>query len=198
MGSLNRSPNCSKYTDAVHIIVDGEASVPGSEQCKVELPITFSCQTSKFEAPDDITKAFMSSKATEQLLAKGCNVESMQMGLNTVLVGAREVEYSGKKLSELGMASSCYRVGNDPNDATHIIKAECKNQYEMTNDMGERVRDTNKKFLSNLAVCDVSDDAMPQLMEDARKVAAYNGEQNGFRMDRDIDLACTFSILPTI
>lgn len=166
--------------------------------CSIPLPSTFSCQTSAFEAPDDATKAFLNSSAATALEDRGCDASKMQMEFNTVLVGAQEVEYSGERLAKLGMASNCYRVGNDPNDATHLIRAQCTNQYEMTNDRGQRVRDTNKRFLSNLAVCDVSDEAMPQLMEDARKVAAHNASQNGYIMDRDIDLACTFSILPQI
>ena len=54
------------------------------------------------------------------------------------------------------------------------------------------------KFLSNLAVCDISDGAMPQVQEDLRKVAADNASENGFRIQKPEDLACSYSILPYV
>jgi hypothetical protein len=196
--SIARSPNCAAYTDTLSLLVDAEAFVPEIDNCRVTVPSTFSCQKSAFENPDEKTEEFMREKAVQALDEMGCDSSKMEMSFKTVLVGAQELEYSGEKLADLGMASNCYKVGNDPNDATHIIRAECTNQYEMTNERGQRIKNTNKKFLSNLAVCDVSDAAMPQLMEDARKVAAHNAGQNGYVADRDIDLACTFSILPRL
>ena len=106
------------------------------------------------------------------------------------------MEYSGRKLSHLGMASNCFVAGNDINDATHKVTAKCRPMYDMTDDHGRTIRDYSKEFLSNLATCDVSGDAMPQLMEDARKVAAYNASQNGFKVKRPEDLACQFAMLP--
>jgi hypothetical protein len=178
------------------VLVDAEAYVPGTDTCRVTVPSTFSCQKEAFEKPDEKTAASMREKGTQALIEKGCDPTDMKMSFRTILVGAQDMEYSGAKLASLGMASNCYRAGNDPNHATHTIRAECTNQYEMTTSDGERIKNTNKRFLSNLAVCDVSDDVMPQLMEDARKVAVYNAGQNGFVADRDKDFACTFSILP--
>lgn len=197
--SITRSPNCTEYTSSLSLLVDTNAFVPGREDvCSVDLPSTFSCQKNAFEAPDAPTASFLKEKAAALLAARGCDTSNVQLSYNTILVGSQDVEYSGEKLSRLGMASNCYRVGNDPNDATHVIKAECTNQYDMTDSEGRRVRNTNKKFLSNLAVCDASDAAMPQLMEDARKVAAYNAKENGYTPDRDTDFACTFAILPQL
>lgn len=198
MARILRSPNCTAYTDTLSLLVDGDVSVPGDPSCQTSLPSMFSCQRSAFEKPDEKTEAFLRRDGMKRLAAMGCDPTRAKFTYNTILVGSQDVEYSGSKLAELGMASNCYRVGNDPNDATHIIKAECTNQYEMTNDKGQIVKNTNKKFLSNLAVCDISDGAMPQLMEDARKVAAYNAAQNGYVADKDTDLACTFSILPQL
>lgn len=196
MTSIARSPNCAAYTDTLSLLVDGRASVPGDERCSVDLPSVFSCQKSAFERPDEATAAMLRGVAETKLQELGCDARNMKIDYDTIMVGTQETEYSGERLATLGMASNCYRAGNDPNDTTHTIRAECTNQFEMTNHAGERVRNTNKKFLSNLAVCDVSDEAMPQLMEDARKVAAYNAGQNGYVADRDVDLACNFSILP--
>ena len=68
----------------------------------------------------------------------------------------------------------------------------------MINSKGERVKNTNMKILSNLAVCDISDDAMPQVQEDLRKVAAHNSTNNGFIIQKPEDLACSFSVLPYV
>lgn len=198
---MERSTNCSAYTDTISILVDASASIAGDdkERCTVPLPPTFSCQTSAFEAPDDVTRAQLEARASQLLQDKGCDVSrGIELDFATNLVGSQHMEYSAEKLSSLGMASNCFREGNDINHATHIIRAECSNQYDMTDDFGRRVRDTNKKFLSNLSTCDVSDAAMPQLLEDARKVAAYHAGENGYKADRDTDLSCTFSILPQL
>ena len=70
--------------------------------------------------------------------------------------------------------------------------------YDMTNADGERVRNFNKTFTSDLAACDVSDEAMPQLLEDARKVAAHNASTNGYTVDKPEHLACTYSVMPHV
>lgn len=194
---MERSSNCASYTDTISTLVDATATVPGEEDnCTVTLPPTFSCQAKNFETPDEATMAQLRERGETLLREKQCPVETMEINFKTNLVGTQHLEYSAEKLSALGLASNCYREGNDPNHATHMLRAECRNQYDMTDSMGNRVRDTHKKFLSNLSTCDVSDEAMPQLMEDARKVAAYHASQNGLTMDKDTDLACTFSILP--
>ena len=198
MSQIPRSENCKLYTDTVSVLVDGHSHVPGDARCRVEHSSTLSCQTSGFEAPDEITKKRMTETAVKELTGIGCDMTDVKHEFRTMLVGAQNVDYSGEKLSKLGMSSSCYKAGNDPNEATHIIKARCFNQYEMTNSRGERVKDTNKAFYSNLYVCDMSDEADAQLQEDARKVAAYNAAQNGFIADKESDLSCTFSVLPVI
>lgn len=196
--SIARSPNCMAYTDTLSLLVDAEATVPGDYACRVTVPSTFSCQKSAFEKPDMATEMSMREKARSALEDLGCDSSKMEIQYTTSLVGSQEIEYSATKLASGGMASNCYSFGNNPNDATHTIRAECTNQYEMTNDSGQRVKNTNMKFSSRLAVCDVSDDVMPQLMEDARKVAAYNAAKNGYKADKDTDLACSFSILPHV
>ena len=68
----------------------------------------------------------------------------------------------------------------------------------MTDESGRRVINTNMPILSNLSACDISSEAMPQVYEDLRKVAALNVKDRGFTVDKPEDLACTFSILPQI
>lgn len=195
---IQRSSNCKAYTDTVSVLVNGTAAVPsGGERCKVSLPSTFSCQTEAFEAPDAVTEEAMREEAKRTLESRGCDVESgMTAVFETNLVGAQAMEYSAEKLKRLGMASSCYREGNDPNHATHTATARCFPMREMSDAQGRRVMNTNMQFLSNLATCDISDEAMPQLQEDLRKVAAHNAMENGFTVDRVEDLACYVSVLP--
>lgn len=196
---MRRSSNCAAYTDTVSLLVDGTATVPGDEErCTVPLPTTFSCQTRAFEKPDAATAEGLRAAAAAALAERGCDASRMALDYRTNLVGAQQLEYSGAKLADLGMASSCHAFGNDLNDATHRITAKCRPMYDMTDAQGNRVRDYHKTFLSNLVACDISDDAMPQLLEDARKVAAHNGAVNGFAVDRPEDLTCEFSVLPVL
>ena len=190
-----RSSNCAAYTDTVSLLVDAQASVPG-EACSVKLPPMFSCQTQKGEAPDDVTLADLQSKATELLDAQGCDGARAELSYSTNFVGTPWIEYSGEKLASLGMASNCFAAGNDINDATHTVTARCRPMYDMLDADGRTVRDVHKVFVSNLATCDVSNEASAQLMEDARKVAAHNALQSGFTIQRPEDLACEFAVLP--
>lgn len=197
---IHRSSNCKAYTDTVAVLVNGTAATKtGGDKCKVSLPPTFSCQTEAFEAPDDVTERALRDEAMRTLKDRGCDVDG---GITTVfetnLVGAQAMEYSAEKLKKLGLTSSCFREGNDPNHATHKATARCYPMREMTDADGNRVMNTNMQFLSNLATCDISDEAMPQLQEDLRKVAAHNAMENGFTVDRSEDLACYVSVLPVL
>lgn len=197
--TILKSSNCSAYTNSISLMIESTATVPGEEErCTVQLPVAMSCQTSAYEKPDDATASQLREAGEALLRERQCDASRMVLNYNTSLIGAQSVEYSAEKLVDTGMASNCFAVGNDPNDATHVIQASCTNQYTMTDAKGNRVRDTNRVFTSSLAVCDLSDNAMPQLMEDARKVAAYNAAQEGLASDRDADLACRFAILPVV
>lgn len=200
--SVLRSKNCARYYDTVNVYVDATVSVEGREDtCSVDVS-AFSCQTSEFERPDDVTRTDLIERGRTALSKiPGCVTDDsmpLKFVASTNLMGAQEMEYSPEKLVKLGMTSNCYTAGNDPNNATHIGRAVCHPMESMTNALGQRVKNTNMKIHSNLAVCDLSDEAMPQVMEDLRKVAAHNSSQNGFTPDRPEDLACTFSVLPHI
>ena len=195
---MRRSTNCSAYTDTLSVFVSGTASVPGNDACTIDLKPMFSCQTKQFELPDSETQDMMRKDAEEQMRNKQCDVSGMKLHFETNLVGSQHMEYSAEKLRTLGMVSNCYREGNDPNNATHRGEARCFNQREMTDENGRRVINTNMPILSNLSACDISSEAMPQVYEDLRKVAALNVKDRGFTVDKPEDLACTFSILPQI
>ena len=197
--SIRRSSNCSAYTDHVSLLVTGSATVPGDEErCTIDLPAHFSCQTSSFNTPDEVTLNNMREHATLAMQERSCDASAMTLDLHTNLMGTTASEYSGEKLSEFGMASNCFHHGNDPNDAMHIVKARCLPMYDMTNERGETVRDYHMTVSASLAACDVSDPAMPQLMNDIRKVAAYNLSQTGYTLKRPEDLACDVAMLPRV
>jgi hypothetical protein len=193
---MHKSPNCSLYTNSIHLLVEGDAYVPGRDRCRARVT-AMSCQENNFERPDEKTETYLRGAAVEQLDALRCDTDKMKIDFTTTLVGKDKTDYSGEKLANLGVTSSCYAVGNDINELTHTIRATCRNNYDFVNEKGERVRDYAKTFTSELRLCDVSDEAVAQAMEDARKVAAHHARlNNGFKVQKDTDLACTFSILP--
>lgn len=198
---FERSKNCASYTDTLSLLVDGRVSVKGREDvCTVPVG-AFSCQTSGFERPDDITREGLLEEGKRALNARPmCTSPGAEyvLSASTSLIGAQEIEYSPSKLKKLGMTSNCFAAGNDINSATHLARAVCHPMEAMIDTNGNHVKNTNMTILSNLAVCDLSDDAMPQVQEDLRKVAAHNSSENGFRIQKPEDLACSFSILPYV
>lgn len=192
------SPNCAAYTDSAHILVRTEATAPsrtpGAPACTTELPVTYSCQTTNLETPDAETVQQLAARARTALAH--CDVSRLQMHHRTTHIGARSVDYSGDELVGLGMASNCFRAGNDPNDATHFMRAECTNQYDFVDSTGRVARDTSRVFTGQLSACDVSEEAMPQLTEDVRKVVAANAAVGDFRVQHPSHLACKFAVLP--
>lgn len=195
----SRSPNCNSYTDFLSLFVDGSAHVPGQPRCSVSVS-SFSCQSqeSGHHEPDDVTDKFMRAKASEQLSAMNCDPSNIVMDYKTFQVGTQYADYSAEKLNKLGMTSNCYRDGNDPNHATHRARAVCYPMEAMTDNKGNRIKNTHMQFSSSLAVCDASDEAMPQVQEDLRKVAAYNAGQHGYHIAKQEDLACSLSLLPML
>ena len=193
--SIERSPNCSAYTDTVSTLIDASATVPGDPAC-IAKTVSFSCQKSGFEKPDKVTNVFLTEKLTDELTDLGCDVSLMKTSFKTNLVGSRHTEYNAEELASLGMSSNCFAGGNDPNQATHKITASCKPQYDMLDENGNSVRNFTMTFNSELAACDVSEEAMPQLKEDARKMAQYIASKNGYTVEKPEHLACSFSILP--
>lgn len=191
---FRRAPNCALYTDTVSTLVSLTAT---AGDCEVG-DVAFSCQTKAFERPDKSTEDWMKESAVRRLSKRGCPTDDVAFDFQTNIVGSRETEYDVKKLALLGMASNCHAAGNDPNQATHQIVAKCKPMYDMKDAKGNAVRNYHMDFTSDLAACDVSDDAMPQLMEDARKLAKHNALAKGYTIARDEDLACSFRVLPHI
>ena len=201
--SIPRSSNCASYYDSLSLLAEGTVSVPGREDvCSVDVT-AFSCQTSAFEKADAPTESLLLSRGTELLrqLPGDClndDATPVVASVRTNQIGAQALEYSPEKLKKLGMASNCYREGNDPNHATHMARATCHPMEAMTDAQGRRVKNVHMTFRSNLAVCDLSDEAMPQVQEDLRKVAMHNAGENGYKIAKAEDLACNVSILPVV
>lgn len=189
---IPRSTNCAAYTDTISLLVEARAK-GAEERCAVDLS-AFSCQKSAFEAPDDATEATLRTAAEERFHAMDCDAGGMALEFTTSLVGAQTLEFSATQLVDMGKVSNC--KDGDINDAGFVGRATCTAQYDMTDAQGRTVRNTNMRTMSSLRVCDPSDEAMPQVMEDLRKVAAHNLEAKGYTVARPEDLACTFSILP--
>lgn len=192
---IKRSTNCKRYTDSVSTLVALHA--PGSEGCNADL-LAFSCQKDAYERVDALTQTMLENEARDMLTKKGCRTDDLEFQYTTNLVGARSVELSAEKMSDTNMASNCFMTENDANHATHKVTARCTPQFDMTDDMGNRVRNTNMVFRSSLSACDVSNAAMPQLYEDARKVAAHNAKAQGYTVDEPEHLACVYAITPQI
>ena len=199
MATVRRSTNCAAYTDTLSVFVTATATVPGDEErCTVPLDPYFSCQTSTFERPDEATASLLRAEAEQKLEELECDSSAMDISFTTNHVGTRNVEYDANKLRDSGLVSNCFREGNNVNAATHRAEARCSPMFDMTDVDGNRVRNTNMTFLSNLSACDVSEEAMPQIQEDLRRVAAANAQDGGYTRDKPEHLACTFSILPQI
>lgn len=195
---IAKAPNCSRYTDTVSTLVQMDVKVPETERCNVTLS-SFSCQDKAFEKPDADTESYMTSIASDHLRKLGCDPKKMEVSFSTNLVGARNMEYSPEALAEGGLASNCFVSGNDINQANHKVTARCKPMFDMKrNEDGLTVRNFDMVFNADLATCDVSESAMPQLMEDARKVAMHNAYRNGYEIEKPEHLACTFSVLPYV
>jgi len=196
---LKRSSNCSTYEDSISVLAMGTATGVGDkDRCTVSLTPTLSCQTKQFETPDTKTMDGMKSDALQKLQALDCDTTKVAMDVKTNLIGSRKVDYSGEELRSLGMASNCYKAGNDPNDATHRATARCYNQRDMTDQMGNKVINTNMPIHASLSVCDMTEEASSQIYEDLRKVAVLNVKDRGYTVHNPEDLACSFSMLPQI
>ena len=191
-----RSSNCKSYYNTVSTLVSGTAFVPGIDACTVDLPMTFSCQTKDFETADKVTLGDFQEYAKAKM-PSGCPVHKMEFDLKTNMIAIPQ-ELSPERLAETGMASNC-AADRDFGGITSIARATCTPQYDMTHDAtGERVRNTNMHFSAKLMTCDASDESMPQLEEDLKKLATYVAKGSGYTIDHYKNLACTFSITPAV
>jgi hypothetical protein len=192
---IPRADNCSVYTDRISLLVEASNVATDDPECAVSAQ-AFSCQTMMMEAPDESTRQKLQTSIDAQIdaLPAQCPID---IKYSTTTMNPAHPEVPASELVALGRTSNCIASGNNTGDITHTIRASCTNQYEMEQvATGALVKNVHQRFVSNLGVCDLSDKAMPQVLEEARRVAAYNAEQNGMRILREADLACNFSMLP--
>ena len=195
------SPNCDAYTSVVSSIVASTVSVKGSSNpmCNVRLDPVMSCQNESLENPDEATMTQMKSRARRMLEEKGCQVgdnQELEVNHKIVQVGTRNPEFSGEELVARGSVSNCAAVHNDLNEFNFIAQATAFPTASMTRiSDGKTVTSFKKRLNASLYACDISDAAMPQVMEDLRKVAAHSLVEQGYRVN-PIDLELSVSVLP--
>lgn len=195
----SRSENCKHYTDRISILVDANVTVPGMEDtCTVSVS-KFSCQQRNTEAPDDITLSNIKTDAVQSLVEKGCTtatVDNVAVAFETQQLGLLNPEFSAEKLLEKGAVSNCFAAGQDINDMLHRAEGLCYPTKSMRHiPSGKIVTNYHMKTTSSLFACDISKEAMPQVEEDIKKVAAQKLKNNNFEIDPE-DLSCYISVLP--
>lgn len=197
----NFSPNCDAYTNFVSSVVSSEVSVEGTDDptCKVRVPTIMSCQNESMESPDAVTLAHIKNIARSKLSEKGCSLDEetdLQVKHKMVQVGTREPEFSAEDLVSRGSVSNCHKVHNDMNEFNFIAQARAFPTASMTRvSDGAKVTTFKKGVTASLYACDVSEEAMPQVMEDLRKVAAHSYKEQGYVVNPE-DLELSASILP--
>lgn len=196
MSSIRRSSNCSKYTDRISLMIEADASIPGTPDCSVALPLTFSCQSGDLNRPDAATTSLLAHEAQSALQRKGCPIGpdagNVRMTYRMNAVGARRVDKSAKELRDDGTATNCGQ-----GDAVHVARATCHNMHPMTETAtGKKVINTHMAFHASLGVCDVSESATPQVYEDLQKVAMANAADAGYESAAHSDFACRVLSLP--
>ena len=196
---VQRAQNCKEYTSSVSVFVSGHATSgegPSDPKCRVDLPVYFSCQKSNYESADASTQQELRQRAVHLLQDKGCDVSDVRLHLNTNLVGASGKDLSAEELLDGGKASNCFMKQSGNFEMTHRAEAKCHPMYDFKDSSGQYKRNTNLKAVSMLSTCETNDDAMPQLEEDLRKVAALMLKKKGYTLDTPEHLACDYSIMP--
>lgn len=213
---MQRSTNCGVgYHQPISTLVGGTVTFPEEPASRCPpIPITdhFSCQSTHFEKPDDATIESIRAYHADDLKDRetnGCDVNKAVFTYSVNLMGTREVDYSGKKLSQVGMCSNCFQGGNDPNDGTHVVSASCA-YVDPEHPMQAFDIDKNryvpiipsKRWNASLMTCSLMPDDEHQIIEDLQRVIAYNAEHhNGtaahLRMDNPTEnLVCDVSVVP--
>lgn len=199
------STNCREYYDVVTAAVHGEAVVPGSdERCRVRFPSIATCHKKELENPDSPTDTMAREQALLLLREKGCpnipdDVSKLEMRYKITQYSNPHQESSPQTLEDANRVSNCLAAGVDRDDVNSVITATCHPTQPMTDvRTGKSVTSYRMRTTSQLGVCDLRPEAEPQVLEDARKVAAFNLEKNRNYKIHPKDLDCTFSFIPGI
>lgn len=201
-----RSPNCTNFTNQISTIVGAHATERGNEKnCSVSKDF-LSCQTNedgKAVVVDDITKGYMAEQFSNELKARGCNVDKMEITSDTFRVGSQTVNKTGEQLEATGLASNCYASAPSQHDM-QVYKASCTCQKsfhdtnEKNNGFDGWSLNTHKQFKAQLATCDTGVKAMAAFEEDLKTLVRHNATMNGITIGQNSDLACTFQAGPIV
>ena len=112
--SIQRSDNCTAYRYRF-TSRDGELEVPGNE-CAVSR-----CRRPRARYPPSKPPTTLPGLPWRKVRNSPSRprLRCRRGDLHHTNIGAQQIEYSAEKLSNPGMASNCYREGNDPNHITH-------------------------------------------------------------------------------
>ena len=171
---MDTSKNCAAYTDSVSIVCGGTATL-GS--CKTKLTPLLSCQTKNYETPDDVVKSEMRAQAYLEFQQNGCadiglGVDNIVLDTKTTSVGTQKKDLTAEQLLETKTTSNCYHLGGDLTNSTHTANARCFPVGPSTDGDGNKIYAPHTSVTVQLRTCDLTEDALPQIHEDLRKVAA--------------------------
>lgn len=189
---ITLSKNCDEYTDHVSSQINIVATHNESSNCVIRTTV-MSCQEKQFEKPDDLTmgtiREKVSSLAEGNSACIGLNTSNFDYNVQTVIIGAKSTELSGKDLYERRMASNCadgFDIGKI-NSHNHYT---CRNfgEMERTSD-GKMVKNYHMKFTGILPSCEKGFELSEQTDEDIKKLVQYRAKEEGLKMKFE-DIAC--------
>ena len=194
------SPNCADQYNTIKTIIHATAQDMEEPSCKAE-DYVMSCQNSNFETADAPTKQKLQHILEAQLVKQGCPKDNYLMNITANQVGANGMgDRSPAEMTYTGKVSNCFYADN-ANEIAFMIEGRCKNLYDFEDKATGTMVRSDDTIVAKLQVCDVSDLAMAQSMEDVRKVAAYtynNNKDNAQKIVNVEDLSCHFSVLPAV
>ncbi len=189
---ITLSKNCDEYTDHVSSQVNVTATHPMSDKCVLKTTL-MSCQEKQFETPDEATFGSIKEKirelAEENPACIGLDMNMFDYKTQTVILGSKSTELSGKDLYERRMASNCadgFDIGKI-NSHNHYT---CRNYGEMERvSDGKKVRNYHMTFTGILPSCERGFEISDQTDEDIKKLVQFKAKQEGLIMKLE-DLAC--------
>ena len=194
------SKNCDEYTDHASSQINVTATHEQSSKCVVKTTI-MSCQEKQFERPDQLTMDTIEEKvislAENNPLCSGLDTNLFNYETQSVIIGAKTTELSGKDLYDRRMASNC-ADGFDLGKINSHNHYTCRNFGEMERiSDGKKVKNYHMKFTGILPSCEKGFGISEQTDEDVRKLVQYRSKEEGLKMNLE-DIACDMFGAPVL